>query len=204
MNGAWQDAELLAKLRLTCRGVFTTHDLQTILTKKTPLALQRRIRQLESVGFLTRVRRGLYVAQEYDLAALSQRLNPRSYLSFGTALAAAQLIGVASNREVWAAVLGSSHIHNIGDRRVVHVRIGEAMFGGYVNVGGVRQATPEKAFLDTLYAHQHGRRFLFDVFSDIQIDRLDRSRLRKLLRLYRNPKFHAFVRGVLDAEHRTV
>ena len=70
---------------------------------------------------------------------------------------------------------------------------------GFEVIDGVRWALPEKAVLDTLYFHLRGRRFTFDIYSDVAYHRLDRGRLEEFLSHYRNPKFGAFVHNVLEA-----
>ena len=70
------------------------------------------------------------------------------------------------------------------------------MFGFLVD-DGVRNANAEKAFLDTLYFHLRGRRYPFDIYSDMAVERFDLTRVREYLGRYRNPKFVAFVEGVL-------
>jgi hypothetical protein len=62
---------------------------------------------------------------------------------------------------------------------------------------GIRYADPEKAFLDTLYLYQKGRRFPFNIYTDMNLDGLKASRIRNYLARYRNPKFISFVKGIL-------
>jgi hypothetical protein len=68
---------------------------------------------------------------------------------------------------------------------------------GYTATDGVQFADAEKAVLDVLYFHLRGRRYPFDIYSDIDFEKLDQGRLRSHLERYRNPKFVAFVRALL-------
>jgi hypothetical protein len=61
------------------------------------------------------------------------------------------------------------------------------------NASSARGAGPESR----APPHLRGRRYPFDVFSDIDPARLDRQRLETYLKRYRNPRFVAFARGVL-------
>jgi hypothetical protein len=59
-------------------------------------------------------------------------------------------------------------------------------------------ADAEKAFLDTLFFYQSGYDFSFNVYSDIDVSRLNPKKIERYLRLYPNPKFKVFVRSVLN------
>ncbi len=59
-------------------------------------------------------------------------------------------------------------------------------------------ADPEKAVLDTLYFHLRGRRYVFDIYSDLAIEKLDMDRVRTYLKRYRNPRFVSFATGLLE------
>jgi hypothetical protein len=82
--------------------------------------------------------------------------------------------------------------------KIEQVGISPPLFTGYANINGINTATPEKAFLDTLYYYQKGKSFSFDIYSDIDYNALDTGRLGKYLKLYKNKKFIAFVKGVLN------
>lgn len=80
---------------------------------------------------------------------------------------------------------------------IEHLGLDPALAFGWELDGIVRRATPEKALLDALYFHQHGRRLPFDLYSDVNVQRLDSARLKDYLQHYENPKFVASVRRVL-------
>jgi hypothetical protein len=181
-------------------GVFSSADLHNLLAERHPAAFARRVRALEREGLLERFMRGFYVVPgAFDLAVLSQRIAPDSYVSFGTVLAQALVVGTAPEREVWAAKMGRSREYRGAGSRIVHLGLDASLLFGYELRGGVRWALVEKALVDTLYFHLRGRRYPFDVYSDLNLDAIDKGRVLKLLRRYRNPKVVAFVRGVLDA-----
>ena len=96
-----------------------------------------------------------------------------------------------------AARPGRAHAYRGLGVEIVHVHIAPHLDFGHDTVDGVRWADPEKAALDALYFHLRGRRYPFDVYSDLDLSRLDATRLEDYLARYRNPKFVAFARSVL-------
>jgi hypothetical protein len=72
------------------------------------------------------------------------------------------------------------------------------MYFGFERVAfGIQLADPEKAFLDLLYFHAKGARFVIDPLKEVALDKLDMRRVERYLRRYRNPRFIAFVKGLL-------
>jgi hypothetical protein len=199
MNGM-ADARLVADLATAQRGVFAKQDLQTALAERHPAAFGRRVRALVAHRVLRRFCRGWYVAEHFDLPTLSQRLAPISYVSFGTVLARELLVGTNPARQVVAAKVGRGRSYRALGFEVVHVGIAPHLNFGHSSIDGVEFADAEKAVLDVLYFHLRGRRYPFDIYSDVRYDRLDRQRLRVYLPRYRNPKFVAFARRVLELQ----
>ena len=194
------DERAIAEFAERQRGVFSKADLQVLLAEPHAAGLVRRIRNLEEGGTLRRFSRGWYVAESFDLATLSQRIAPRSYVSFGTVLARELLVGPRPDRQLIAAKVGRTRTYAAFGYEIVHVRIAPHLDFGHTPTGGVEYADPEKAVLDVLYFHLRGRPFPFDIYSDIDFGKLDRKRLNRYLDRYRNPKFIAFVRGVLEVQ----
>ncbi len=139
------------------------------------------------------------MASDFDLSVLSQRLAPRSAVSFGNVLARELLIGAAPRQQVMAIKLGPSRTYRSLGYEVVHLSVSPHVYFGFVAdvKTGVQSVDPEKAVLDILYFHQRGQRFFFDPFSDVAFDRLSQRRLRRYLTEYRNPKFVCFAMRTL-------
>lgn len=192
------DVALIAQVREAQRGVFSKADLQVLLRDPHPAGFRRRVKALEAARVLRRFVRGVYVADSFDLPTLSQRLAAESYVSFGTVLARHLVIGARPQRQLLAAKTGRAHVYRGLDVEIVHVHIAAHLDFGHAVENGVRWADAEKATLDTLYFHLRGRRYPFDVFSDLDVRRLDRERLEGYLERYRNPKFVTFARTVLE------
>ena len=192
------DADRVTAVADAQQGSFTKADLQVLLDEPHASAFTRRVGALTEAGVLHRFVRGMYVREGFDLPTLSQRLAPDSYVSFGTVLARHLVIGVSPNRQLIAARPGRAHVYRGLGYEIVHVHIAPHLDFGHSVDGGVRWADAEKAVLDVLYFHLRGRRYPFDVYSDLDLSRLQRPKLESYLARFRNPKFVAFARGVLQ------
>lgn len=191
------DSRLVARLSEQQRGVFSTADLRTALADPHPAAFGRRIRNLLAHGVLFRFTRGFYVTEEFDLPMLSQRIAPESCISFETVLARHLVIGTNPVRRLVATRVGRTRSYAARGFEIEHVGISPHLMFGCEPEDGVRYANVEKAVLDALYFHLHGRRCVFDLYSDIDLGKLDIARIRDYLGHYRNPKFIAFAKRVL-------
>ncbi len=173
-------------------------DLQVLLAEPHAAAFARRVKALAAAGVLRRFVRGFYVREPFDLPTLSQRLAPDSYVSFHTALARHLVIGTNPQRQLLAGKRGRSRTYRALGYEIVHLHIADHLDFGHAVVDGVRFADAEKAVLDALYFHLRGRRYAFDIHADLQLDRLDRRRLRGYLARYQNPKFVTFAKRILE------
>ena len=197
MKMAWSDARRIQHWAPEQRGVFSTGDLRTALAEPHPAAFTRRVKTLIKNDVLSRFVRGWYVVKDFDVQTLSQRIAPMSYISFGTVLAEHLLIGANPKRQITASKVGRPRSYSALGYRINHVSIEPAYFFGHKLRQGIRKADPEKALLDVLYYHLRGRRYVFDVYSDIHFQKLDSQKFRKYLQRYRNSKFVAFAESFL-------
>ncbi len=192
-----EDARRVEESSAQQRGVFSTADLRALLPDRHPAAFARRVDSLIEAGVLRRFLRGWYVSETFDLATLSQRLTPESYVSFANVLADELLIGPRPERQVMAVKLGRARSYRCSGFEILHLGIAPHLFFGFRVEDGIRFAEPEKAVLDVLYFHLRGQKYVFDPFSDVDYSRLDLDRLGTYLERYRNPKFVSFVEGTL-------
>jgi hypothetical protein len=192
------DSRQIQSLSKGQAGVFSTADLRTALAETHSAAFKRRVQQLLKLQVLRRFSRGFYVAQPFDLGVLSQRIAPQSCISFETVLARALVIGPSPGRSLVATKVGRTRSYRCDGYSIEHVGLSSRLAFGIQVVQGVRYADAEKAMLDTLYFHMRGRSFAFDLFSDVNLTRLNKPRLRSYLRNYLNPKFVSFAAGVLE------
>ena len=149
-------------------------------------------------GVLRRFTRGFYVTEAFDLPTLSQRIAPDSSISFGTVLARELLIGTSPDRQIVATKVGRTRTYSGLGFEIEHVGISPRLCFGHNYTNGIRFADAEKAVIDVLYFHLRGRRYPFDIYSDINFRKLDAKRVRSYLQRYSNPKFVAFAEGVLE------
>jgi len=198
MNALLKDVGLINKYDTMMNGVFSTGDLLRLFGQNTPVLLYRRIRILEEAGILTRFSRGFYVTANFSSEVLCGRINPESYISLGTILAKALLIGSQPVKAVYAVKTGRNREYRGAGLTLVYMGISQKLFFGYTVENGIRFARAEKALLDTLFFHLLGYSFSFNIYEDVDITRLDRNLILKWLKQYRNPRFISFVKGYLD------
>ena len=191
------DSQLVTRLQAAQGGVFSTADLRTALAETHPAAFGRRIRGLLAQEVLFRFTRGFYVTEPFELPVLSQRIAPGSCISFETVLARELVIGTNPARRIVATRVGRNRRYAALGFEIEHVGVSNELSFGCECTQGIRYANAERAVLDVLYFHLRGRRYAFDIYSDINHRRLDMGRIREYLGHYRNPKFVVFATRVL-------
>jgi hypothetical protein len=98
-----------------------------------------------------------------------------------------------------AVKTGETRIYDNGNYRIEQLRLTKSLFFGYKVVNGVNIAVPEKAVLDTLYFYRMGRKFSFDIYSDVDYSGLNMNTLADYIERYRNPVFRDFARKTIHA-----
>jgi hypothetical protein len=194
------DIRIIERLKGEQAGVFSTADLRSALAEPHGSAFARRVDRLIEEKVIARFARGFYVAEGFDLSVLSQRIAPASCISFGTVLARELVIGTSPARRVVATKVGPARSYAALGFEIEHLSISSHLDFGWEVQGGVRSADKEKAVLDVLYFHLRGRRYSFDIYSDLGLAQIDMDRIERYLVHYRNPKFIAFVRNVLEIQ----
>lgn len=197
MNNGILNAELIRKYSPSLGGVFSLSDLKGLFPLLPQNVFYRRMTILEKAGILKRFTRGIYLAENFNISVLSQKISPESYVSFETVLAKNMIIGTLPARELKAVKVGKKRKYVSNDFSIVHFGIERKLFFGFETVDGINFATKEKALLDTLYFHIRGVRFYFDIYSDIDLEKIDTNIIKKYLSKYKNPKFVKFVKGYL-------
>jgi len=169
-------------------GVFTLPDLRVVLGDRTEAAMYKRIAALLREGVLLKVKPGLYATPEADLAVVSSRIDPDAYVSTGTILARAAVIGSVPVGRVQAVKRGRPRTYHCKLGTIEHFSISPRLYFGFESADGMLQATVEKAFLDVCYYTYRGQRFSFDPATDVSLVDLDRQRIEQYLALY-DPRF---------------
>lgn len=201
MNKAVADYRAVQKWSPSMGGVFSLSDLKNLFDERNPVLLNRRITALIEAGALRRFIRQFYAAEKCSLEILSQRIYPDSCLSLGTVLARRLLIGSVPAKTVYAVKAGRNRTFTSAAGRLVYLGIAPRLLFGCEYEKGVRYASPEKAFIDTLYYYQKGFRFSFNPLEDIDVSRLEKKKVYEMLARYKNPRFVTFVKGALGGGH---
>lgn len=198
MNKVIDYNRLIEKHTTALGGVFTYSDLASITNTSEKTLLPRRIKQLEDSKVITKFMRGVYVhLPTFDPYVLSQKLCLESYLSLECVLSKHLVIGVIPKFRITAIKCGRSKLYAFDDLTIEHRSVHSELYFGFSFENGINIADPEKALLDCLYLYQKGRKPLFNIYDDLNIDRLDQHKIASYLKHFKNPKFVTFVQSLL-------
>jgi hypothetical protein len=197
-----QILSLIEKLSLRQRGIFTTQGLKNLFQIYDISSLNQKIRPYLEAKILQRFCRGYYVTKNFSLVDLSQRISPRSVISFGNVLAKELIIGSIPQKRTYAIKTGKSRTYTSHLGSITHLGLTIPLAKDLVTLGshwdnGICYADKEKALLDVCYFYQRGHKFSFSIYSDIDYSLFDKRKVKKYLQHYKNPKFQQFVLGVL-------
>jgi len=182
-------------------GIFSTTDLFNIINEKQPLTNKRRIQRLESAGILTRIKRGIYVTEDFDLWRLAAQIRPQCYISMFSILATNGFTGTVPQNTVSVVCLGLQKNLTVLNKQLNFYSIKKGLFFGFTSDSfGVCRADNEKAYLDVLYYYNRGYTFAIDPLTEIRTNKLNKKKVLKYLEKYKNPKFKEFVKGRLNAK----
>ncbi len=186
------------KLMDAQKGVLTRNDLWSIISPTSEVDFYRQIKKLTKEKMIFKIMRGFYVGKEFSKESLIKTIRPESYLSLEYALAYYNLIGTYAKNRVRPII--SVNAKNIETKQIIieFKKIQEDLIFGFDIIDGIKLATKEKAFLDTLYLYQKGTKFYFDIYSDIDIEQLNLKLIFKYLKKYKNPKFIKFVKDYFN------
>jgi len=191
----------IQKLAPGQRGVFTFSDLWNLIglfsSDRTAKVVSRLVRE----KVLFKIRRNIYTTDKPDLWLLAVQLKENSYVSLDSVLARNGLIGTLPERSVSLVYPGPPETVKTPFGRLRFFKIKkDLLFGIEPNTAAVPVADNEKAYLDLLYYYNKGARFVIDPLQEVDIGKLNLKKLRNYLRRYRNPKFVAFVEGMIHEQ----
>jgi hypothetical protein len=178
------DLQLIQEYSGELGGVLTMPDLKVLFSRQGEPALYKKLEACIRDGILLKVKRGLYATPSASLEDISSRIVPDSYITTGSVLARAALIGSIPARRVQAAKVGRPRTYTCELGRIEHLSLKPELFFGFVKQGGVKVARPEKAFLDACYFFFKGRRFSFDLYADVDTADLDMELVSEYLGVY--------------------
>lgn len=192
--------QLIQKVAPVIGGVFSINDLRNLFNQTNDVLLHREIKNLENENILTRFRKGFYVTEKFNPELLASRIYPDSYISCGTVLAKQLIIGSIPLKTIYAVKIGRNKEFEGAGLRIHYFGIKPELLFEITVENGIRYASTEKAFVDTLYFYQKGEQFSFDPFSDINIALLNWEKIESILEHYRNPRFKSFVKGMIRSD----
>ena len=187
------DANKIARWSDNLNGVFTMSDLKVLFGERTEAALYKKLTGFVNEGLLVKVLRGVYATPDTSLEVISNRINSDSYISTGTVLAQNTIIGSIPGRKVQAVKIGRPKVYEFKMGTIEHLSITSGLFFGFDLINGIKYANPEKAFLDVCYYYYKGKRFSFDLDSDIDRNALDSELIEQYLKKY-DKRFITFFR----------
>ncbi len=156
------------KLAEELPAFFSTTDVQAVLKIQAESARVLAARYVKK-GIFIRIKRDLYLFEKRfqhltreEGYELSQRLQPKSYISFSTVLEAQHVLAPSVAKHPWIEAVNPlrSWEKKAGHLTWHYYKLPRKLFFGFVEHGHALVATPEKALLDALYLHSLGRYFL--------------------------------------------
>lgn len=180
--------------------VITVGELRTLFPKLGNDALMKFLKRLLKKGVLFKVKAGLYATKEASLIDISYKLNSESYLSFDSILAKYGVMGSIPRRHVAWVKVGSPKTFKFDLGIISHNSINSKYYFGYRIVDGIKEATPEKAFIDICYFLSKGKRFSFNISSDIAIKDLDSKLIEECLLAYPE-RFVEYIKKIIKDCH---
>ena len=180
----YSDANKIIKFADELDGVFTMPDLKVLFSERTDAALYKKLVGLIEEKLLVKVMRGLYAVPETSLDIISARIYPDSYISTGTVLARNMVIGSIPAYKLQAVKVGRPRVYEFDMGIIEFLSIAPELFFGFTLFDGIKYASAEKAFIDTCYYQYKGRRFSFDIDSDVNKDSLNSELISKYLTKY--------------------
>ena len=152
---------LIAKLYESPKTILTTKDIALIWEETNTINLLSKIKYYAKQGSLIRLTRGVFAkSKDYDIKELATSLYTPSYISFETVLREAGIIFQHHDSIFVAGPYPT--IKKIGDKTITFRKLKDSVLYSAVGIKNEKNysiATPERAFLDTIYLSP---KFYFD------------------------------------------
>ena len=175
------------------RTVFTTNQLALLLGEADTTLVAKRMYYFVHSGQLISLQRGVYAKPDYNPEELACVLQVPCYLSLEYVL---QKAGVVFQYDsTLTAISYRNRSFEVAGHTIQYHQIrGELMadMRGIWNSGNINIATPERAFLDTLYLNAQYH------FDNIHV--LNRKAVEELLPLYKSIRMDERVKAMFNAK----
>jgi len=144
---------LIAKLYQSPKTILTTKDLALIWEETNTVNLLSKTKYYVKEGSLIRLTRGVFAkSKEYDVKELATSIYTPSYISFETVLREAGIIFQHHDSIFVAGPYPT--IKKIGDKTITFRKLKDSVLYNALGIKNEKNysiATPERAFLDTIY-----------------------------------------------------
>ena len=179
--------ELLSQSRVS---VFRISDVAMMTGETDRSKLVQRLRYGVSKGYLVSPCKGIYAKKDFSIEELACKLYVPSYISLDTVLQKAGVIFQYSSEISLVSYL--SRTIDLSGKSIKYRKIKNEIIIDMrgINRGEINMATPERAFLDTLYLNSH---YHFDNPSI-----LDKYAVENLLSIYNSPTLAKRAHNILS------
>jgi len=176
MNSSQKEIDILFDIYKDSRTVFRINDIELLINSGDRLLYQK-LNKLVKKGKLLNIRKGIYAKEGYKSEELACLLYTPTYISLGYVL---QRSGIIFQYD--SAITNISYLNReiyVNEQSIQYRQIKREILlntGGIINKNNTNIATPERAFLDTLYLNGF---FYFD-----NIKQLNVKKIYELLPIY--------------------
>ena len=184
-----KEIDILFEVYKDSRTVFRINDI-ALLLNKTDRLLYQKLNKLVKKGKLLNIRKGIYAKEGYRSEELACLLYTPTYISLGYVLQRSGIIFQYDSAITNVCYLNREICVNEQTIRYRQIKR-EILFNtrGIIYQNNTNIATPERAFLDTLYLNGY---FYFD-----NIKKLDTNKIFELLPIYNSVSFSTKTEKIL-------
>lgn len=174
--------QFIIKLKQFNKSFYTLADMQIIVMQSRSV-LRVLLSRLVKDGKLLRLQKNIYVLKDkvIDYEFIAAQIDSTSYISFESALSVYGILSQIPYVMTFATAKRSKKI-TLGSQKIVYRKLKMALINNYVLEKNRKIATPEKAFLDTLYMIDRGKMSLSLTELDLSI--LNKKKLQILVKIY--------------------
>jgi hypothetical protein len=182
---------LIYKLYSNTKTVFNLQEIAMLLNEPDAQKLKQRLNYYVRTKKIKNPRRGIYAKENYSVEELACKVYKPSYISLEYVLQKSGVVFQYDTRVTNVSYL--SRTVNIDKKVYVYRKIKNNILnnstGIIMNDVGISIATPERAFLDTLYLN---REYFFDTTQN-----LDKERVFRILPIFQSDQLTKQVQKVL-------
>lgn len=183
--------DFIFKIYENKKTVFSLQEIAMLLGEPDFNRLKQRLHYYVKTNRLKRLRRGIYAKGNYSPEELACKICKLSYISLEYVLQKSGII-FQYDKQITAMSYLSRIIHVDGNTLIYHKIKNEILYnttGITMDNHGINMATPERAFLDTLYLD---KLFYFD-----SINSLDKELITNMLSVYQSKSLNKRVQELL-------